>query len=88
MTGYVSSAPFAGCFHLWADTPDEAAGLAWAVSDAPQQTELGYLLTQNEMVSTLQYGALITDWLGPARWLQEGKRGRAVCDGPYKGFRP
>lgn len=87
MTSYVSERPYLARFHLWADDPNEAAGIAYAVSDAPQPTELGYLLTQDEMVATLRYGALMTDWLGPARWAQEGKRGAAVCDGPYKGLR-
>lgn len=83
MASYICERPYEGRFHLWADDANEAVGIAYAVADAPTPTELGYLLTQNEMVAALAFGALQTDWLGPARWAQEGKRDLAVRCGPF-----
>ena len=86
MTAYISDAPYAGRHHFWTDTPEELAGWSFMFNGSLEAggANGGYLLTGDQRATALAIGAHLTDWLGPARWLQEGKRGLAVTGGPYK----
>jgi hypothetical protein len=74
MTVYVSDTPYGDRFFLWADTTDEAQGIAYAVGmDPVVRSEWHnawecYLLTPDQFADACTLGVTVTDRSGPALW--------------------
>lgn len=72
MTAYVSDTPYADRFFLWADTTDEAQGIAYAVGMDPvvRSPEHNgwecYMLTPDQFADACALGVTVTDRFGPA----------------------
>ncbi len=72
MTIYVSDNPYYDRFFLWADTTDEAQGIAYAVGMDPVVRSADhnawecYMLTPDQFADACTLGVTITDRWGPA----------------------